>query len=137
MKALETRSIGMYYFLNVITFGIYGLVFWSKLAKDVETVCAGDGQKTIKYMPSWLLSIITLGIFGIVWKAKVAKRLQANAERYSFRYSEGGGLTALYSVFCYPLAHFIIIKNFNKMAKAFNEYNDLADDSNKVDLFAD
>lgn len=141
MKApIKERSIFLYYLFSIITLGIYSLVFWSKLAKDVNTVCEGDGKKTMKYMPSWLLSIVTLSIFGLVWKCKLTNRLKDNAERYGLKFSESGSLTVVYSIlFLLPIAHFIMIKNFNKIAKAYNDYNGLVDpDADKrADLFVD
>lgn len=140
MKApIKERSIFLYYLFTILTLGIYALVFWSKFAKDVNTVCEGDGKKTMKYIPSWLLSVITLTIVGIVWKAKLAARLKDNAERYGLKFSESGALTAVYSILCFPIAHFIMIKNFNKIAKAYNDYNGLVDpDADKrANLFVD
>lgn len=140
MKApIKERNMFLYCLFTILTLGIYAFVFWSKFAKDVNTVCEGDGKKTMKYIPSWLLSFITFSIVGIVWKAKLAARLKDNAERYGLRFSESGALTAVYSVICFPVAHFIMIKNFNKIAKAYNDYNNLVDpDADKrANLFVD
>lgn len=139
MKPIKERSLVAYYLFSILTLGIYAIVFWHKLAKDVDTLCEGDGKKTMKYIPSLLLSIITGSIFGLVWKCKLANRLNDNAERYGLRFSESGALVVIYSIFGLVLGHFIIIKNFNKMAKAFNDYNELTDPDadKKVFLFED
>lgn len=131
---INERSAFAYYVFSILTLGIYALVFWSKLAKDVNTLCEGDGKKTMKYFPSWLLSIVTLGVFGFVWRCKLANRLKENAERYDLRFSEGGkivvvlGSLGLVMALLGPaIGHFILIKNFNKLAVAYNEYNGLVD----------
>lgn len=142
MKSMvKERSLFSYYFFSIITLGIYTIVFWHKLAKDVNKLCEGDGKKTMKYVPAWFLSIPTLSIFGLVWKYKLTERLNDNAERYNLKFSESGALTIVYSltIIGLPVAHFLMIKNFNKMAKAYNDYNGLVDpDADKeLDLFAD
>ena len=133
---VSVKSIVKFYFFSIITLGIYGLVTWSKVSKEVEILCEGDGKKTMKHFPAWILTLITAGIFGIIWKAKLAERLCENAERYELKFSESGKLVGLFSVLCYPLAHFILLKNFNKMVIAFNEYNGI-EVEDESDLFKD
>lgn len=139
MKMIKKRSLVTYYLLSILTLGIYAIVFWHKLAKDVNVLCEGDGKKTMKYFPAWLLGIVTGSIFVTVWKAKLGSRLQYNAERYGLRFSESGGLVAAYSVLGIVGSHIILVKNFNRMAEAYNAYNGLVDPEadKKTDLFAD
>lgn len=140
MKSMvKERSIFSFYFFSIITLGIYAIVFWHKLGKDVDTLCEGDGKKTMKYVPAWLLSIITLTVMNFVWMSKLAKRLNENAERYGLRFSESGGTIVACMLLCAPAYPAVIIKNFNKMAKAYNDYNGLEDPEadKKVNLFAD
>ena len=89
---IEERSFLAYLILSVVTFGIYPIVFWHKLSKEVNVLCEGDGKKTMKYVFVWLLNIITLGIFGLVWKCKLTNRLRENASRYGLKFSESGAL---------------------------------------------
>lgn len=140
---IEERSAFAYFVFTPLTLGIYALVFWSRLAKDVNKLCEGDGKKTMKYIPSLLLSFITFGIFGLVWKAKLAARLKENAERYDLRFSEGAGsIIALDTVGTAMLltgpcvAHWVLIKNFNKLAVAFNSYNGLVDEEEAEETVA-
>ena len=139
MKNMKERSLVAYYLFSFLTLGIYALVFWGKYTKDVNDLCEGDGKKTMKFKYVVLLSIITVGIFGLVWRCKLANRLQENAERYDLKFSEGGALVVIFSIFGLVLGDFILIKNFNKMAKAYNDYNDLADPDadKKIYFFAD
>ncbi len=139
MKNMKERSLVAYYLFSFLTLGIYALVFWGKYTKDVNDLCEGDGKKTMKFKYVVLLSIITVGIFGLVWRCKLANRLQENAERYDLKFSEGGALVVIFSILGLVLGDFILIKNFNKMAKAYNDYNGLADPDadKKIYLFAD
>ena len=139
MKNMKERSLVAYYLFSFLTLGIYALVFWGKYTKDVNDLCEGDGKKTMKFKYVVLLSIITVGIFGLVWRCKLANRLQENAERYDLKFSEGGALVVIFSIFGLVLGDFILIKNFNKMTKAYNDYNGLAepDEDKKIYFFAD
>ncbi len=126
---IKERSLLSLLILSVITFGIYPIVFWHKISKEVALLCEDDGKKTMKYVFVWLLNFITFGIAGIVWRAKLAQRLKDNAARYDLRFSESGALAAFYNIlvpFVGPLINrFILIKNMNAMGAAFNEYNGL------------
>ena len=139
MKNMKERSLVAYYIFSILTLGIYSLVFWGKYAKDVNDLCEGDGKKTMKFKYVVLLSIITVGIFGLVWRCKLANRLKDNAERYDLKFSEGGALVVIFSILGLVLGDFILIKNFNKMAKAYNDYNGLEDPDadKKIYFFAD
>ncbi len=139
MKNMKERSLVAYYLFSFLTLGIYALVFWGKYTKDANALCEGDGKKTMKFKYVVLLSIITVGIFGLVWRCKLANRLQENAERYDLKFSEGGALVVVFTILGFVLGDFILIKNFNKMAKAYNDYNGLADPDadNRTYLFAD
>lgn len=127
VSAIKERSMFGYIVLSVLTLGIYHIVFWTKLSKDVNALCEGDGKKTMKYVFCWLLNIVTLGIFGFVWKYKLAKRLQNNAARYDLKFSESGALVVVLAIVfaLFPVAQAVLVKNFNAMAVAYNEYNGL------------
>lgn len=136
--AIKKRSFFVYVLLSIITLGIYHIYFWTKVSDDVEKLCEGDGKKTMKYVFCFLLNIITFGIFGLVWKYKLAERLRTNAARYNLNFSESGGLVLFYSIFAAPflISNFIIAKNFNALAVAYNDYNGLVSPK-KDDVFAD
>ena len=116
------------------------IIFWHKLSKDVNKVCEGDGAKTMPYVYSWLLNIVTVGIFGFIWKFLLAERLRRNAARYGLRISDSGLAILLVSLLA-PIAgvfiaKIILVKNFNKLAAAYNEYNGLAEEE-EFSFFAD
>ena len=142
---IKKRNYATYLLLSIITFGIYHIIFWNKISKEVNVLCEGDGKKTMKYVFAWLLSFPTLGIFGVIWKCQLIDRLKTNAARYDLKFSEGKAIVAILStlglpfIACPSIARYSIIKNYIAIGEAFNEYNGLADpeDENKVHLFAD
>ena len=136
VSAIKERGMITYILLSVLTLGIYHIVFWTKLSKDVNALCEGDGKKTMKYVFCFLLNIVTVGIFGFIWKYKLAKRLQENAARYDLKFSESGALVVVLAIVFafFPVSQFVLVKNFNKMAVAYNEYNGL---EAPKDAFAD
>ena len=142
---IKKRNYVSYLLLSIITFGIYHIVFWNKISKEVNILCEGDGKKTMKYIFALLLCIPTLGIFGIIWKCQLAERLKANASRYDLKISEGKGILAVLSTVGLlflagpSIGHYVLIKNYNAIGEAFNEYNGLADPDaeQKVHFFVD
>ncbi|MBQ6936874.1 MAG: DUF4234 domain-containing protein [Clostridia bacterium] len=140
---IPKKSVFKFFLLSIITLGIYAIVFWHKLGRNVNALCEGDGKKTMKYGFAFFLSVITFGIYGIIWKVKLAERLKVNAERYELMIPEGGTEIALFSTLGLialgagiPISSFIIIKNYNMIANAFNAYNDLPEPEEEyVDLF--
>jgi hypothetical protein len=115
------------------------------LGKNVNALCEGDGKKTMKYGFAFFLSVITVGIYGIIWKVKLAERLKVNAERYELMIPEGGTEVALFSTLGIialgagiPISSFIIIKNYNMIAEAYNAYNELPEPEDEyIDLFGE
>ncbi len=142
---IKKRNYVTYLLLSIITFGIYHIIFWNKISKEVNVLCEGDGKKTMKYVFAWLLSFVTFGIFGVIWKCKLIDRLKTNASRYDLKFSEGKGIVAVLSTVGLlflagpSIARYVIIRNYNAIGEAFNEYNGLADpdEDKKVHFFAD
>ncbi len=142
-KPIKERSFASYIFFSAITLGIYHIVFWHKLSKDANVLCEGDGKKTMKYGFVFLLNIVTVGIFGLVWRAKLTKRFQTNAPRYGLKFGESAAnvtvLNVLFPVFGLIATSLVTFRNFNKLAKEYNDYNALVDpdaDKNSA-LFVD
>ena len=126
----NNRSLLKYVLLTILTCGIYSYIFIYELAKDVNTICDGDGQETAGLLKLILLSIITCGIYGIVWYYKLGNRLNENAPRYGLHFSENGTSVLLWmvlgSVACGIgpfMAWHIIIKNTNALATAYLSKN--------------
>ena len=98
-----------------------------ELAKDVNTMCEGDGEKTPGLAAYIGLCIITCGIYGLWWMYKIGNRLQANAPRYGLTFQENGTTVLMWQIFgcilCFIgpfIAMNILIKNTNALAGAYN-----------------
>ena len=112
--------------LSIVTFGIYGLWYWYHFAKDVNTVCEGDGRHTMNYPGMVLLSIPTLGIYGLVWTFQMLRRLEAAGERYQVK-TESASLVFLWHClgsFLFGIgvlvAQFYELQNLNGLCAAYN-----------------
>ena len=99
MQVKLNRSFIGLILLSIVTFGIYPLFFWSKYAKDVNTICAGDGKNTRGILAVIIFSFLTLGIYSLVWTYGMQKRLQENAGRYNAGMIAGGGSVLLWYIF--------------------------------------
>ena len=116
---LKKRKIGKYIFLNIITLGIYGIVFWYKWTEDVNKICEGDDKDSANYLLMLVLHGFTLGISVLVWNYKMAERLYQKAADYGIELKHGG----MYVMICrfIPLASSIIkISYINKFVDAYN-----------------
>lgn len=130
MHMKTDRSIVMYILLTLVTCGIYGWYFIYCLARDVNTVCAGDGKNTSGLGMYILLSFVTCGIYPIIWMYGLGNRLAANAPRYGMSFQENGSTVLLWylvgMLLCGigPLvAMNIVINNTNSLCTAYNIRN--------------
>lgn len=87
------RSLAKYFFLSLITFGIYGLVVLCHISEDINIVATPrDGKKTMHYL--WIffiLSGLTLGIASLVWFHRLSNRIgdELVARGIDYRFSAG------------------------------------------------
>ncbi len=121
------RSTLTWLLLTIITCGIYDYYFTYLMARDVNTMCVGDGEETPGLLVFILLSIVTCGFYSYYWYYKIGNRLQANAPRYDLAFQEGGTAVLAWRVFgllicCLGpiVAMNILIKNMNAMAQRYN-----------------
>jgi len=124
---IKKRGLGGLIILSIVTFGIYGLYWIHKLAKDVNAICEGDGKKTGGLLKLWLLSMITFGIYALVWMYMLGDRLQDNGPKYNQTFKESGGTVLLW----YLLGSLIIVGPFIAMHIIIKNTNALADEYNK------
>lgn len=126
------RSLIVYILLSIITCGIYSYYFIYSIARDVNTMCREDGEKTGGLLAFILLSFVTCGFYGLYWEYKLGNRLAANAPRYGLTFQENGTSVLLWylvgSLLCGIgpwVAMHILIKNTNALAAAYNARNGL------------
>lgn len=115
------RSLIILILLSTITFGIYGLYFWSKYAQDMNIVCQGDGKHTRGIIARIVFSMITFGIYEMVWMYGVGERIAENAHKRGRRVNISGGGLLLW----YILGSFIVIGPFIALHKMIHGLNDL------------
>ena len=125
---LKRRGVVSYLLLGIITGGIYSLWRVYVLARDVNTMCEGDGKKTSGLLAVFFLSLITFGIYAIVWEYKLGNRFQANAGRYGVTITRDGTTVLLWSLlgsFLFGLgpiiAMHIIFSNTNLLIDSYNQ----------------
>ena len=124
---IKKRGLLGYVLLSIITLGIYGLYWIYKLAKDVNTICAGDDKKTGGLLKVFFLGLITFGIYDLVWLYMLGDRLQDNAGKYNITIKESGAAVLLW----YILGSFIIVGPFIALHIIIKNTNALASEYNK------
>ncbi len=115
--------------LSLITFGIYGLVLYSNISSDINTIAGRyDGKKTMHYcLLFFLVGPITCGIGTIVWAHKISARIGNELSRRGISYSFGAGSYWGWNVLgsCIGVGPFIYL---HKLCKAMNllcaDYNE-------------
>lgn len=125
---IQQRSFLIYFLLNFVTCGIYGIFFWYKYAEDMNQVCNGDGKLTQNYILVILLSLVTCGVYYWIWVYGVGNRLQENAPRYGMNLTENGTSILLWmilgSFLCFIgfyYAQYILINNMNMIGDRYNQ----------------
>ena len=115
--------------LSLITFGIYALVFYTKVSTDINQIASRyDGKKTMHFcLLAFIVAPITLGIGAIVWEHKISARIGNELSRRGIAYSFGAETFWLWGV----LGSLIYIGPFvyiHKLCKAMNllsaDYNE-------------
>ena len=110
--------------LSLITFGIYGLVVFTKMADELNIAASKyDGKKTMNYcLLVFIVAPFTLGIGAIVWFHKFSARIGDELVRRNLNYSFGASSFWLWNV----LGSLIIVGPFiylHKMFQAVNKMN--------------
>lgn len=94
------RSMLTYILLNIITCGIYSLVFYSKLGEDLNLMASRrDGKKTMHFcLVYFLLGPITCGIYLIVWYHCLCARIGEEAQARGINTGFGASTFWLWNV---------------------------------------
>ena len=117
------RSLLKMIFLSLITFGIYGVVIWTKIVSEINIVASRyDGKRTCPYFATMYLTVLTYGIFAFVWQHKFSERVGAEVKRRGYNYNFGASDFWLWCV----LGSLIIVGPFvycHKLMKSMNMIN--------------
>ena len=115
---------------------IYPLVKMSQMVNEINIMCADDGEHLMHYVLAFLLGCITLGIYYYYYMYRIQNRLYANKDKYNVAIAEKGSSVLLWLLLgiltfgiCFLIAQAIPIRNFNKMACAYNKAHGFKTDS--------
>lgn len=108
--------------LSIITCGIYGIVFYTKLANDVNTIASRyDGKKSMHYcLLFFIVGPITMEIATLVWIHRLSARIGNELTRRGIAYKFGAGSFWGWNVlgaFLFGIGPFIYL---HKLCKSMN-----------------
>lgn len=100
LKLSTSRGLLKFILLSAITFGIYALVFWSKVSTDINLIASRhDGKKTMHFcLLTFIVAPITFGIGGLVWSNNISARIGNELTRRAIGYSFGAGTFWLWGI---------------------------------------
>ena len=130
MERLRTnRGLLKFILLSLITFGIYGIVCFSHISKEINTLATEhDHRRTMHYcLVFFLLSWLTLGIMMLIWWHNICDRIGDELKYRKIKYSFGAGSYWSWGFF----GVLIIIGPFIFYHKFFKAMNLLNADYNK------
>lgn len=124
LKLDTNRSLVKMIFLSLITFGIYGIVIWSRIVDEINiTASRYDGKKTCPYFATLWLTMLTYGIFALVWQHNFSNRVGAEVKRRGYDYNFSASDFWLWGI----LGSLIIVGPLvycHKLMKAMNMINE-------------
>lgn len=117
--------------LILLALFIYLLVYWYKLANDLNTVCSNvlndEEENSRNYVLVWFLSLITFGTYGLYWIYKQGNRLHNALEAYGVKSQETGTIYLLWGTvgrivpFSGFVSDYLLIKNLNEACLRYED----------------
>lgn len=121
------RNFWKVFFLSLITFGIYGMVVYSHISREINTIASPyDGRRTMHFMLALLLICATFGVFGFIWMHKLCGRIRDELQRRGAPFAFGPKTFWLWGV----LGSFIVAGTFIFGIRLMRSMNYLAADYN-------
>ena len=118
------RGLAKFFFLSLITLGIYGIVVLSEISSEINTVATRyDGRKTTHYC--WLFFLwgwLTCGIAYLVWFHCLSNRIGNELQRRKIPYSFGSADFWLWNVLGSSVG-FLPLVYYHKLLSAMNHLN--------------
>ena len=113
-----------FWLLGIVTFGIYPIVVWCKMVRNLNAMGSKVGERAIRgYIAAILLGCVTCGIYPIVWLFKffgLASRLNARANAGV----SPAGTFPMFLMSIIPIYSFFWMANMNnKLANAYEQIN--------------
>ena len=117
---VNQRSFLGFLGLSIITFGIYGIVWFYVMTRDINSVVGEDGKKTDPGIAT-LLAFITCGIYPLIWFYMQGDRMKAAGDAKGANISDTGTIYLLWIL----LGSFILIGPIVAYVKFLKNYNTL------------
>ena len=127
-KLKTDRSMWKLMLLNILTLGIYSIVFFMPFSYDLDKIApTKDRSRTMSYLVAYLISCFTCSIVLIFWHHQIASRVEEALAKRQIPYSFGTGTVWAW----YFFGSFILIGPFiyfHRLCKAMNllcaDYNE-------------
>ncbi|MCD8347688.1 MAG: DUF4234 domain-containing protein [Lachnospiraceae bacterium] len=130
-KLDSERKFWKYIVFGIITCGIYDLIFWWKMIKDLNTACApyenDDSQRSPNFIVLILLTIVTCGIYYFFWLYKQGNRIKRVGTAYGLSIDETGSTYLLWDLVGVLLCMlgpwvcmYYLVTNITKLCKVYN-----------------
>lgn len=128
MPLYDNRKFSKYFFLGLITAGLYDMVVMSQLTEDLNAAAGRyDKKHTMNSAMVSVFTPLTLGIANMVWNHRFAQRLGDEQERRGIQRSISSKTWWGWGFFgsCILVGPFIYayktLKAMNTIAKDYNE----------------
>ena len=95
------RSLAAYILLSLVTCGIYGLYFFYTLARDVNTMCDGDGESTPGLAAFILLSLVTAASMPTTGTTRSATACRPTRRATALAFQESGTTVLMWCIVGY------------------------------------
>ena len=78
IKLRTNRGLLKFFFLSLITFGIYGIICLGNVSRDINTIATKhDGKTTMSfYLVALIFSWLSLGIIPLIWFHNLSSRIE-------------------------------------------------------------
>ena len=113
---------------TILTFGIYSIIFYYKLNRDLNDVQSNRGIKQMNYVGIFFLGFVSLGIVPLIWHIKLYIRLYKELA-YKKLPVQGYMIWSIlfttvfdWTVVCPIFAYHWLCENMNVIAEDFNNH---------------
>ena len=89
-KLKTNRQMWKLMLLNILTLGIYSIIFFIPFSFDIDKVAPRrDGRRTMNYIGAYLLALFTFAIVMDIWHYQIASRVEDALSERSITYDFG------------------------------------------------
>lgn len=126
-KLVTNRNMWKLMILNILTLGIYGVIFFIPFSFDLNKISPQGSSKQMHFLAAWGLSFFTLSIVMDIWHYQTAERVAEALEHRKIDFEFDTSDFWKWFIF----GSFILVGPFiyfNKLCKAMNllceDYNE-------------